>query len=434
MWVVGFLSRNKGFLIACAIAAWLGVEAGGKGTGVVQWLFSPGPTRDGKWHPVDLVGARPKGPVRLTVQEAGAVDARLAKAFAGGLPKHLRISAAHLQVFRMGDDPGCGWSGTRGECKQVWYTEPFLGAVLGAMHPGTEHLLLLEVKSYDRRWRDERIRLAVFVGPDERVKLAFDLRRIKDLGNFRAFTARVSDVAGLRDLPAREVGGGVLIVDDPGPLQRPRAGVAGGVGIHVYGGTNPPENGILSLNDEGDFRVRHKFFSAVLGKPVQGIDASEPGPAYVVDFEPREEGFHPMSGVALRQVLLDSLGPARAATARFSTIEVRAGRGSFYGVVLDGARYIAVNVTDPAHLRGYEFFWDGPDGLKEIKTVTRIEEKGGTGDAGRSPYHLVPVAEAGTAERLIVFRRGQRGAAVAGLWPLAEWLKKMEPLVDADPG
>ena len=143
MWLVRYLSRNRWFLVACAVAALLGIEVGGKGTGIFQWLISPAPVRNGGFHPVDLFGARPKGPVRLTEVEAAAVDARLAKAFAGNVPKHVRISAPHLRIFRTGDDPGCGWSGgAPGECKQVWYTEPFLGAVLAAMHPATEHLLL----------------------------------------------------------------------------------------------------------------------------------------------------------------------------------------------------------------------------------------------------------------------------------------------------
>jgi hypothetical protein len=34
----GLLWRNRGFLLACAIAAWLGLEAGGKGIGLIEWL------------------------------------------------------------------------------------------------------------------------------------------------------------------------------------------------------------------------------------------------------------------------------------------------------------------------------------------------------------------------------------------------------------
>jgi len=425
MWVVGFLSRNKGFLIAVVIAALLGIEVGGKGTGIFQWLISPAPVRNGAFHPVDLFGARPKGPVRLTEAQAAAVDARLAKAFAGGVPKHVRISAPHLQIFRTGDDPGCGWSGSRGECKQVPYTEPFWGAVLGAMHPATEHLLLLEARSYDPRWRDERIRLAMFVGPDERVKLAFDLRRIKGLGNFRAFTVKALGMADFPVLPAREVSGGILVVDDPGPLQSPKGG-AGGAGIHIYGGAKPPENGVLSLNNEGDFLVRHKFFSGVLGKPVQGVDASAPGPAYVVDFEPRQDELRQITEASLRQALADGLGPGRAATARLSKVTARGGRGSIYGLVMDGARYLVVDVTDPADRRHYEFFWDGPDGLKPVAQVTKLAEKGRGRESLLGTYHLIAMAEAGAAERLLVFRRGERGAPIAGLWPLAAWLKAME--------
>jgi hypothetical protein len=38
----GVLWRNKGFLFACVIAAWLGLEVAGKGTGIIKWLFWPG--------------------------------------------------------------------------------------------------------------------------------------------------------------------------------------------------------------------------------------------------------------------------------------------------------------------------------------------------------------------------------------------------------
>jgi hypothetical protein len=36
------LWRNKGFLLACAIAAWLGIEAAGKGMGLLKWLLPRG--------------------------------------------------------------------------------------------------------------------------------------------------------------------------------------------------------------------------------------------------------------------------------------------------------------------------------------------------------------------------------------------------------
>ena len=36
------LWRNKGFLLACAIAAWLGIEAAGKGLGLLKWLLPRG--------------------------------------------------------------------------------------------------------------------------------------------------------------------------------------------------------------------------------------------------------------------------------------------------------------------------------------------------------------------------------------------------------
>ena len=55
-------------------------------------------------------------------------------------------------------------------------------------------------------------------------------------------------------------------------------------------------------------------------------------------------------------------------------------------------------------------------------------------DEVRGPYHLIPLSEAGSAERLLVFRRGERGAPVAGLRPLQKWLAEMEPpLVEPDP-
>jgi hypothetical protein len=38
--VWGVVARNKGFLIACIIAVWLGLEVGGQGTGILQFLFA----------------------------------------------------------------------------------------------------------------------------------------------------------------------------------------------------------------------------------------------------------------------------------------------------------------------------------------------------------------------------------------------------------
>jgi len=415
MWLVRVISRNKGLLIACGIAAWVGIEAGGKGTGVLRWLFSPSVTREGGFHPVDLVGARPKGPVRLTAEAAAAVDARLAKAFAGNVPHHQRTSRmGHLYQMKDGE---------------VAYMDPFFGAVLAAMHPDTEHLLWLDVTGIAGSARGAYIPVAVFLGPDEKVKFAFNLRGIKRDDNVTGFKAHASDTSGWRDLPAREAAGEVLIVDDPGPLKTPE-GMSSYIQIR---GVKKTEDVIIAaVLNEGNILVRHKFFSAVLGKPVQGVDASAPGPAHVVDFEPRQEGFHPMSGVILRKALIDSLGPARAATARFSKVTVTGGRGSFYGLTIEGSRYLAVGVTDYLY-GGYQFFWDGSDGLKPVASVTKVDQKDKAGDAGSGPYHLIPVAEAGSAERLIVFRSGQRGAPIAGMWPLQKWLAAMERLVEADP-
>lgn len=249
---------------------------------------------------------------------------------------------------------------------------------------------------------------------------------------FTAFTAHASDTSGWRDLPAREAASGVLIVDDPGPLKTPQ-GMSSY--IQIRGVSKRPDGIIGAVMNEGDILVRHKFFSAVLGKPVHGIDAGAPGPAYVTDFEPRQEGLHMMSGVTLRQALIDGLGGPRAAAARFSRQSARAGRGSFYGLAIGGERYLAVQMTDSAEYRDYDFFWDGPGGLKPVAAATKVAEKHKPADLApfdRS-YHLIAVAEAGSAERLLVFRRGQRSAAVAGLWPLAAWLAKMEALVEADP-
>lgn len=67
------LARNRGFLIALLIAAWLGIEVGGKGTGVVQGLFGRGPVNPGL-HRVD--GASVKA-LPLSKAEAEVVKEQL---------------------------------------------------------------------------------------------------------------------------------------------------------------------------------------------------------------------------------------------------------------------------------------------------------------------------------------------------------------------
>lgn len=95
-----------------------------------------------------------------------------------------------------------------------------------------------------------------------------------------------------------------------------------------------------------------------------------------------------------------------------------------------------VSITDPVHLRQYEFFWDGPDGLNPVAGITPFAESESRGprEGGILPHYLIPVAEAGSAERLVVFRRGERGAPIAGLWPLTKWLAAMEALFEPDRG
>jgi hypothetical protein len=256
---------NKGFLIALLMAAWLGLEAGGKGTGLFQWLFSPGLTRDQGFHPMDVIGGRLKGPVRLSKVEADAANARLAEAFGTNVAKHERTSRMR-HLYELKADARCPVDRSDlVECNKLQRVEVFFAAVLGEMHPATEHLLWLERRSYPLRdARDLPIRVAVFVGSDGQTRLAFDLRRVKSAAELQAFSARfLSQMGDLRELRAREVKDGVLIVDDPKEI-----GAEGGsASVRIYSGGNRPEY-ILSLPIEGDLVVRHRFFSALLGKPV----------------------------------------------------------------------------------------------------------------------------------------------------------------------
>jgi hypothetical protein len=250
------IARNGGFLAAIVIAAWVGTEMGGKGTGLIRWLFVPEPTKDGDFHPVDWVGLRPKGPVRLTPVEAQAAEARIAAAFEGRkLPAYRRTSEMSQYLARP--------SGA---------LEPMLGALLSAMHPATEHVLWLMVKSLNSNLaRGETVLVAVFAGADGRLKILFDLRKVAGIGAFPAFTLKRFD--RLEAYPAKIVGEGLVMVDDPGPLRSP-GGIA--AAILLYGGTNPPDNNIVGVISQGDFAERQRFFAAVLGLPFNEAEADVP--------------------------------------------------------------------------------------------------------------------------------------------------------------
>jgi hypothetical protein len=268
MRVIRALLRNKWFLLACAIAGWAGFEVGGKGTGVFNRLLSPGLTRDQGFHLLDVVGGRPKGPARLTAAEAESVDARLTNAFGGNVLAHRRTSAMR-EFYELKADAHCVRDRVDfKECNRIERMEVFFGAILRAMHPATEHVLWLEKKSDERGPGQGRmIRIAVFLGADEKVKVAFNLRRVRDSAGFETVSSRAIDSSGpLRDLPGKEVGDGVWVVDYPGPALTPEAKMR----IQVCAGTNPPENIILSWVTER--AAHHKFFSAVLGKPVGDAD------------------------------------------------------------------------------------------------------------------------------------------------------------------
>src|SRR5262245_12942682 len=122
--------------------------------------------------------------------------------------------------------------------------------------------------------------------------------------------------------------------------------------------------------------------------PVQGIDANIAAAGYGAGLEPRGEQLFQLSGVRVRQALLDSFGDG-AARARFSRMKARSSRGEFYGVTMDGNRYIAILITDPADLRNYEFFWDGPGGLTAIAGVRPFaENESRRREGGVQPHYL----------------------------------------------
>jgi len=260
-------ARNKWFLLACAIAALAGLEVGGKGTGIVAWLLSPSVTRDEGPHPIDLVSPRPKGPVRLGKVEAELVDERLGKAFGREVPKHERTSGL-WQYFTLRADARC----VRNridlvECNKMAKIDGFLYAVLGLMHSGTEHIMWLQIKSsLFGPGKGRAINLAVFLGNDEKIKWAFDMRWA-DLGDF---VARENIGGALRTLSARALRGGILVVEDPGY----RAARTGRREMLVYASRarQPEPEFIVGTIIEGATADRHRFFSAVTGKPVDGME------------------------------------------------------------------------------------------------------------------------------------------------------------------
>jgi len=354
----------------------------------------------------------PVAPAPLSQTERKAADRRLSGSFAGQIPTHNSIAAKANQ-------------------------DALVSAIISELHPKSDRMFRFQRETRDRSQRDRPIAVAVFLARDESVKFAIDLRAFRF---HRSFTIK-STSRWDQNLAAKRVGDGIYIVEDPGPVV-PRG--SGPSGIFVYGGNSPPKNNLLYIPIKGDLLVRHRFFSAVIGKPVKGRDLPEGaspeapgGGRYTAVFKQQVYGNGAMEIYGIRTAMRSKWGTERAARTRVSAKAIHLSTtGSRWSALFDpasGKRTLVFSQLRRQDTPAPEFFVHASGNLVKLSGIEVIRDTISRRSAeqramGETHYYLISWP-ASSAERIVVFREGKRVEAVAGLWPLRDQLAVLsEPL------
>lgn len=230
MWsaITGLFRRRYVGLQIAAVLLWLALELVGYGVGLLSFLTRRGVTDAAPPGLRDLVDRPPPGPMRLDPAAQKALAARLAAAFPDGVPAHMELKELRQHyVLESGalceSRRGITVAGDGRDCNRIRSSSPFFTALLKAMHPRTQHLILRETAARP----GGRARAAFFVGTDETPRILLDLSGVASehwdfAKGFRLLASHGGGI-GATELKLGEpvaIGERLFLIADPGQFRR----------------------------------------------------------------------------------------------------------------------------------------------------------------------------------------------------------------------
>lgn len=371
------LRRRYLILQALALVLWLVLDIAGYGFGFIDALLRRPMTNADAGGISTLFGnSPPAGPVRLSRNDRTALQQRLRTKFGETPPKHVQL-ADLKSMYSLKQRSLCDWRGSNvaadpKECNQLANATPLFRALLSAMHPKTEVLMLEQLRGY----RGDPIAIAFFVGRAGRPQILFDLSRVNTnhWATAKGFQLKAYHGKGLTDLPLGKelsVGHGLFLIDDPGHLER-RRGMCGTptcpAEFLLYGidhqnlrdtAGKPVTQNLVDIAITGDIEKRFDLFSALLDASI-ALPAPLPAQPYQVE----RFAVTKFNTVHLGRKIDAIFGPGASARVLYSPVGYRVAFGSVFGISLDGQLFT---------------LWDGGTGYASLGTdrfVFDILERG----------------------------------------------------------
>ncbi len=366
MVIFKILQRYFVALQIIAVLFWLGLELAGYGFGLLDGLLQRRLTNAETPRGIGgLVSRAPPGPVRLTRGEREALRSRLAATFGASPPKHTTLSDLRW-MYELKSGSLCDWRGSNVasdavECNRLTRTTPFFQALLAAMHPKTEMLMLEEITGR----KGDQVLAAFFLGSNGKPQILFDLSRVdtRHWDAAKGFKLKAYHGGGLSEIALGEPinrDARVYRIDDPGKLARRRADchqVHCMAVLLLYGHDHQGyrnTEGVLATDNLADIAItadlerRFDLFAAALGTGM-------PAPAVVAPVPYRIErfGVTKFETVKLERKLLALLGADAASRVLYSPYGYDVAFGRVFGIMLDGSFYA---------------LWDGGPGYASLGT------------------------------------------------------------------
>lgn len=366
MAIFNLFRRSYLLLQGVAIMVWLGLELAGYGFGLLDGVLGRRLTNAEAPRGIGgLLSRAPPGPVRLTRGEREALDSRMSAAFGSKPPRHTALSELR-SMYDVKSGSLCDWRGSNvasdtAECNRLTRTTPFFQALLEAMHPKTETLMLEEITGH----KGDKVRIAFFLGTDGKPRILFDLSRI-NTGKWdpaKGFKLKAYHGGGLSEIALGEPidrDGRVFRIDDLGRLTRRRAECAQAhcmallllYGYDYQGYRNT--EGQLSTSNLADISItpdlerRFDFFAVALGTAMPTPTTVAPVPYKIERF-----GVTRFETVHLERELAALLGVDAGKRVLYSPYGYDVAFGRVFGIAIDGMHYAV---------------WDGGPGYASLGT------------------------------------------------------------------
>ena len=352
MAIFNLFRRSYLLLQGVALMIWLGLELAGYGFGLLDGPLGRRLTNAEAPRGIGrLLSRAPPGPVRLSRSEREALRRRMLAAFGNAPPKHTMLSELRW-MYELKSGSLCDWRGSNvasdtAECNRLTRTTPFFQALLEAMHPKTEMLMLEEITGH----KGDKVLLAFFVGTDGKPKILFDLARI-DTGKWdpaKGFKLRAYHGGGLSEIalgePVNRDARAFLIVD-PGKLTRRRADcdqahctallLLYGYDYQGYRNTEGQltTNNLADISVTPDLERRFDLFAVALGTAMPAPATVAPVPYTIERF-----GVTKFQTIELDRKLEALLGVDAAKRVLYSPYGYDVAFGRVFAITLDGTLY-----------------------------------------------------------------------------------------------